>query len=124
MPYIITFFSRSNLEIKKVVKKSETVHRHSNTTDEANESWVTFKLNQPINNEPATLGNSKEQREAFREFLQNRQVLKMKAKREQKNYIPDSEYLKEELRNSYLTNLNKFDIISSQEEDYIIEDDK
>nr|XP_023020771.1 uncharacterized protein LOC111509289 [Leptinotarsa decemlineata] len=105
--------------IRKQVKKSEAPHRHANLTDEADESWATFKLNQSINKDPVSLGSSKTQREAFREFLHQRQILKMKEKRRHKNYMPDVEYVKEEFRNAQFSKLEKFDDNFDQDDDFI-----
>lgn len=49
------------------------------------------------------------------------QLLKLKARRE-KNYIPDVEYIKEELRLRHMENLSKFDIPEGFEEDFIDDD--
>lgn len=48
--------------------------------------------------------------------------MKMKARREVKNYIPDVEYIKEELNDRHMKNLSRFDIPENIDEDYIEED--
>nr|CAI5831435.1 unnamed protein product [Callosobruchus analis] len=58
--------------VKRLMKKSEGVHRQSSTGNE--EAWAKFKLNQSINADPLILGSGKTQREVFKEFLHKRQV--------------------------------------------------
>ncbi|KAJ8925978.1 hypothetical protein NQ315_009833 [Exocentrus adspersus] len=113
--------------INKCKKKSEARHRLSDcSTDEEpkpENSWVTFKLTQSMNENPVELGSAHSQRAAFKEFLHKRELLRMKARQQKKNYIPDVEYIKEELSLRYEENLSKFDVTESFEQDFIEEEE-
>ncbi|XP_018567592.1 uncharacterized protein LOC108908142 [Anoplophora glabripennis] len=108
--------------IKKSVRKSEALHRIDTIKENEDESWVTFKLKQSTNEDPLQFGSEYSQREAFKDFLHKRQLLRLKARKENKNYIPDLEYIKEELRERHMENLSKFDIILENIEEDFIED--
>ncbi|KAJ8935416.1 hypothetical protein NQ314_012835 [Rhamnusium bicolor] len=86
-------------KVRKGMKKSEALHRHSGM-ENSEETWATFKLTQPLNDDP---------------------LLRLKANQGRKNDTPDLELIREELRERQ-NNLNKFDIIENIEEDFIYED--
>ncbi|VEN42917.1 unnamed protein product [Callosobruchus maculatus] len=108
-------------KVKKLMKKSEAIHRQSSTGNE--ETWAKFKLNQSVNADPLIFGTGKTQREAFKEFLQKRQLMKQKARR-LKNYTPDIEYIKEELQERHNMNmLQKFNMWENVDDNDFIEED-
>lgn len=55
------------------MKKSEALHRQSSTPSDYTQ-WVKFKETQSINENPITFENERSQQEAFRQFLQKREV--------------------------------------------------
>lgn len=55
------------------MKKSEALHRQSSTSSEYSK-WIAFKGTQTVNENPINLGNERSQQEAFRKFLQQREV--------------------------------------------------
>nr|CAH7737706.1 unnamed protein product [Callosobruchus chinensis] len=106
--------------VKKHMKTSESIHRQSSTGNE--ETWAKFKLNQSVNADPLIFGSGKTQREAFKEFLQKRQLMKQRARRS-KNITPDIQYIKEELQERHMNMLEKFNLGEDIDDDDFIEED-
>ncbi|GJQ82645.1 hypothetical protein Trydic_g19663 [Trypoxylus dichotomus] len=101
--------------IKKMMRKSNASHRNHVYTEEEIMSHAS-------NPHPFVYKNAKEQREAFQQFLAERQILRNKARKCDKNYRPDWDYIEEE---SELLKQQQIDLIKLNDlddRDFIEED--
>ncbi|CAG9765709.1 unnamed protein product [Ceutorhynchus assimilis] len=106
--------------INKGMSKSKAPHRLSTDASEWAQ-WSEFKTTQSVNEDPVTFANHQEQRNAFKNFLQQRQILRMKQCKDYKNWTADMEYLEEEFRErKELALLNR----EPEEDDYVLEEDQ
>ncbi|XP_060518532.1 putative ribosome-binding factor A, mitochondrial [Cylas formicarius] len=72
--------------IKKAIKKSKAGLR------KRSDEWSRFKVMQPINQNPVSYKSNRAQREAFKEFLMKRELMRAKLNKGDKNWTPDQEY--------------------------------
>ncbi|XP_044265211.1 putative ribosome-binding factor A, mitochondrial [Tribolium madens] len=98
--------------IKKSMKKSEASHRLKNEESD---------LVHTINENPIEYTSNKERREAFKNFLEKRELMRSKEKKLDKNYLPDIEYIKEELESHSAEDDSNLEMY--EEQDYIFEDE-
>ncbi|KAF2895204.1 hypothetical protein ILUMI_10976, partial [Ignelater luminosus] len=104
--------------IQKSKQKSRALHRYQ--SEDAEEVTPRF-----TNENPIQFTSAHEEKEAFREFLRQRQILKNKASRLDKNYKPEFEYLQEEWlrKQETLIENSQFKNNNMDDEDFIDEDD-
>ncbi|XP_017785151.1 PREDICTED: uncharacterized protein LOC108568513 [Nicrophorus vespilloides] len=74
--------------VRKSMKKTHAVHRL--------DPDVGCALERTVNSDPIIYPSMKAQREAFKDFLNKRQLLKSKAMRPDKNHVLEQDYLEEE----------------------------
>ncbi|EFA06539.1 putative ribosome-binding factor A, mitochondrial [Tribolium castaneum] len=117
MPQDVLGLDRSQIlnRIKRNMKKAAASHRF--TTEESDLEAHS------VNENPIEYASNKERRAAFKNFLEKRELMRSKERKLSKNYLPDIEYIREELEEcsaEQYKNLETFD----EEEDYIIEDEE
>ncbi|CAH0551727.1 unnamed protein product [Brassicogethes aeneus] len=100
--------------IQKAMKKSEALHRLTSYTEDVKSVTST-------NENPVEYTSGQSQRMAFKEFLHKRQITRYKNKSEDKNYIPDMEYIEEEHMEKRRQFIDSLDITYKDDNDFIYE---
>ncbi|KAF7265634.1 hypothetical protein GWI33_020954 [Rhynchophorus ferrugineus] len=102
--------------IKKNKSKSEAEHRKS-MKDQSTDDDHTMK------SYSAEYTSHAEHRDAFKQFLHSRQILRQKQKKIEKNWSPDTQILQEESMEQYFKQMELYDNDPMEEDDYIEEID-
>lgn len=107
-----------NIKKRTVTSKAEHRNQNDSLVENVWAQWNEFKLNQPVNADPVTYGSQQEQRQAFKDFWQQRQFVKMKQQKKDKNR--EMLLIKEDMQDGHLEYLE-----ASKEvyvDDYVYED--
>ncbi|KRT79000.1 hypothetical protein AMK59_8562, partial [Oryctes borbonicus] len=101
--------------IKKSMKKSQASHRNHLNTEEQT-------MPHSSNPDPIVYKSAKAQREAFQQFLAERQILKNRMRKCSKNYRPDWDYLEEESELLKQRQIDSIKLKDLEDQDFIEED--
>ncbi|KAJ3650098.1 hypothetical protein Zmor_021806 [Zophobas morio] len=102
-----------HLEILNRIKRSMKKGRASQRCNKND------PIMEAINENPIEFINNKEKREAFKEFLKKRELLRSNSRKEDKNYYPDTEYIRQELEERRAEYFRNLEIYEDEERDYI-----